>query len=142
MNTDAQGSKPIAGVICVQLRLTSWAVRVGCAIASLTLWQLAGYGQSVTASVPVGTLPLAVAANPITNKIYVANFSSDNVTVIDGATNTATTVNASGNEPVALAVNPLTNKIYVVNAASSTVTVIDGATNATTSIVVETAGNP
>jgi YVTN family beta-propeller protein len=78
----------------------------------------------------------------IPNKIYVANFSSDNVTVIDGATNTATTVNASGNEPMALAVNPLTNKIYVVNAASSTVTVIDGATNATTSIVVETAGNP
>jgi hypothetical protein len=99
MNTDAQSSKPVVGVICVQLRLASWAVRVGCAIAFLTLWPLAGYGQSVTASVPVGTSPLAVAANPVTNKIYVANFSTNNVTVIDGATNTTTNVDASGNWP-------------------------------------------
>ena len=30
--------------------------------------------------------------NPVTNKIYVANECSDNVTVIDGATNATTTV--------------------------------------------------
>ena len=39
---------------------------------------------------------------------------SSNVTVIDGATNHTTTVNA-GTHPQAVAVNPVTNKIYVAN---------------------------
>ena len=34
----------------------------------------------------------AVGVNPVTNKIYIANQSSDNVTVIDDASNTSTTV--------------------------------------------------
>ena len=36
--------------------------------------------------------------NPVTNKIYVANYGSNNVTVIDGATNSTTTV-AAGTDP-------------------------------------------
>ena len=40
-----------------------------------------------------------MAVNPVTNKIYVANYDSDNVTVIDGATNATTTV-AAGAQPV------------------------------------------
>ena len=50
----------------------------------------------------------------MTNKIYVANYDSDNVTVIDGATNATTTV-AVGTNPYAVAVNPVTNKVYVAN---------------------------
>ena len=42
---------------------------------------------------------MAVAVNPVTNKIYVANGSSDNVTVIDGATNATTMVYSSGDTP-------------------------------------------
>ena len=42
--------------------------------------------------------PCAVAVNPVTNKIYVANHGSNNVTVIDGATNDTTTV-AAGTIP-------------------------------------------
>jgi len=42
--------------------------------------------------VAVGTNPAAVAINPLTNTIYVANYGSANVTVIDGATNTTTTL--------------------------------------------------
>ena len=56
-----------------------------------------------------------------------ANTGSNNVTVIDGATNSTTIVSVgSGPEPVA--VNPVTNKIYVGNNASNSVTVIDGET--------------
>ena len=69
--------------------------------------------------------------NPVTNKIYVANFGNT-VTVIDGATNTTTTVHRY--VPDAVAVNPVTNKIYVANIGSSNVTVIDGATNTTTTV--------
>jgi YVTN family beta-propeller protein len=90
--------------------------------------------QTVTATVPIGTLPEAVAVNPVTNKIYIANEGSANVTVIDGATNATTTV-STGSHPVSVAVNPLTNKIYVANGTSASVTVIDGATNTVTATV-------
>ena len=60
-----------------------------------------------------------------------ANNGSNTVTVIDGATNSTTTVTV-GTEPVSVAVNPVTNKIYVANGNSANVTVIDGATNSTT----------
>ena len=76
-----------------------------------------------------------MAVNPVTNKIYVANTDSNNVTVIDGATNATTTV-AAGAHPCAVAVNPVTNKIYVANHGSNNVTVIDGATNDTTTVAV------
>ena len=54
--------------------------------------------QTATATITAGTAPYTVAVNPITNKIYVANQTSDDVTVIDGATNATTTV-AAGNGP-------------------------------------------
>ena len=59
----------------------------------------AGTSGMVLPPIPTGNLPTAVAVNPVTNKIYVANQYSDNVTVIDGATNATTTVPA-GTVPV------------------------------------------
>ena len=84
---------------------------------------------------PVGSSPIAVAVNPVTNKVYVANYGSNTVTVFDGATN-ATPAVTVGSNPVAVAVNPVTNKVYVANYGGTTVTVIDGATNATTTVTV------
>src|SRR5207253_1560647 len=89
-------------------------------------------GQRVTATVAAGAASRAVALNPATNKIYVANANSNNVTVIDGATNTTTTVTAG--IATTVAVNPVTNKIYVVNFTNNNVTVIDGVTNATSTV--------
>jgi hypothetical protein len=48
------------------------------------------------------------------------------MTVIDGATNSTTTVNV-GMDPRTVAVNLVTNKIYIVNLIGNNVTVIDGA---------------
>ncbi|MGA8222072.1 MAG: putative Ig domain-containing protein [Candidatus Acidiferrales bacterium] len=81
-----------------------------------------------------GDSALALAANPVTNKIYVAESRGNNVAMIDGASNTITTI-ATGNFPVAVAVNPVTNKIYAVNQTDGTVTVIDGASNTATSTI-------
>jgi len=95
--------------------------------------------QTVTASIPVVTSPVAVAINQATNKIYVTNSASKNVTVIDGSTNATTSVPV-GLAPIAVAVNPVTNKIYVANRGNAlmnirgNVTVIDGATNSTTTV--------
>jgi len=102
-----------------------------------------GASRSTTV-VPAGFVPVAVAVNETTNKIYVANIGrtyllerqgKGSVTVIDGATNaTATVIDPNAHGPCAIAVNPATNKIYVANDLSSNVTVIDGATNATTTV--------
>jgi YVTN family beta-propeller protein len=96
---------------------------------------LSAVGQMVIATVPVGVAPVVVAANTASNKIYVANFGNNTVTVIDGATNSTATVTV-GAVPIAVAVNPATNKIYVVNYDSGTVTVIDGATFSTSTVIV------
>jgi YVTN family beta-propeller protein len=99
--------------------------------------------QTLIGTVDTGGTPIAAAANRATNQIYVANYSGNNVTVIDGATDQTTTV-VAGINPYDVRVNPLTNKIYVSNfcgddstcQSNGTVTVIDGATLNTTTVNV------
>ncbi len=111
---------------------------LGAVLMTLFCWG----GQTILAdtvigNIPVGTGPSAVEVNPVTNKIYVVNEFSNNVTVIDGTNNTTTTVTV-GTNPSAVAINSVTNKIYVTNRNSNNVTVIDGANNTTTTIPVGT----
>jgi YVTN family beta-propeller protein len=108
------------------------ALLTGYVLAVWSFFPGAGQAQTVTATVTAGSIPAAVAANPVTNKIYVA---SGPITVIDGATNATTSLN-SGGFPVAVAVNPVTNKIYFADQASTPgrVIVIDGTTNSVTTI--------
>jgi YVTN family beta-propeller protein len=90
---------------------------------------------NATTTVSVGGAPTALGINPVTNKIYVANNGSNNITVIDGATNaTATLTDSTASQPTAVAVDVLTNQIYVANAGSATITVIDGTSNALTTV--------
>ena len=96
--------------------------------------------QFSTTTIAVGENPKAVAVNSVTNKIYVCNSGSNNVTVIDGATLATTTV-AVGTAPTDIAVNPVTNKIYVVNNGSGNLTVIDGVTNAAITVTDPNAVN-
>lgn len=60
---------------------------------------------------------------------YVANLSSNNVSVIDEKTNTVITTIAVGAHPKGVGVNPVTNRIYVANHGSNNVSVIDGFSN-------------
>jgi uncharacterized repeat protein (TIGR01451 family) len=105
-------------------------------IAFLWLACLTAGAQAVVATVNTGTRPYAAALNPVTNKIYIANIGSNDVTVIDGATNSTARIPV-GSNPGQLAVNPVTNKIYVVNGGSNNVTVIDGSNNSTTTVNTE-----
>ncbi|MDM8566354.1 beta-propeller fold lactonase family protein, partial [Candidatus Halobeggiatoa sp. HSG11] len=77
-------------------------------------------------TIDVNKEPTAVAINYLTNKIYVANNGSGNVTVIDGYNNNVIKIVRVGDHPGAIAINPQTNKIYVANNGSGNVTVIDG----------------
>ena len=96
---------------------------------------------NATAAVAAGgNRPCAVAVNPATDMIYVANYGSlyveGTVTAINGSTNATTTIGYVGMEPDAIAVNPVTDMIYVANYYSGTVTIINGVTNATSSVGV------
>src|SRR6202158_4430055 len=81
-----------------------------------------------TTSVFAGVHLWAIALNPVTNKIYLANAGSSNLAVIDRASNALTTVK-TGEIPCAVAVDSVANPVYAVNSASDNVTVIDGANN-------------
>jgi YVTN family beta-propeller protein len=128
----------------------------------------------VTATIPVGQLPLGVAVTPdgvhhspphlradrrgeepgragdATNKVYVANAGSNNVSVVDAATNKVIATIPVGLQPIGVAVSPVQRKrederergdgggrerepeggkVYVVNELSNSVSVIDAATN-------------
>lgn len=71
---------------------------------------------NATTSIVVGVGPYAIAVNPQTNKIYVADSrngsNTNDVTVIDGATNGTVDIPV-GMVPEPIAVNVATNKIYV-----------------------------
>ena len=76
------------------------------------------------------------SVNPITNRIYVANWRHNTVSVIDGNTNTKIASIPVDMIPHKLAINPNTNRIYVTEDDSlhkidenGTVLVIDGNTN-------------
>ena len=80
-------------------------------------------------TITVGSFPIGISINPITNIVYVANNHSDTVSVIDGKTNLIKDKIKVGDGPTGISVNPKTNMIYVTNYYSDTVSVIDGKTN-------------
>ena len=81
-------------------------------LLSLTVASPSAAAQAVIARVPAGVGPADSAVKSITNKTYVTNQFSGTITVIDGFTNGATSVNV-GSSPIGVAVNDVTNKIYV-----------------------------
>jgi YVTN family beta-propeller protein len=105
-------------------------------LATLVLAAGLARAQTVGPTISVGSAPAAIAVNPVTNKVYVANEASNNVTVIDGSTHLATSVTV-GTRPTWIAVNPETNKVYVSNfgngPALPSVMVLNGANDTVTS---------
>ncbi len=63
-----------------------------------------GTTNAVT-NLTVGTDPQAVAVNPLTNTIYVANYGDGTMSVINGTTSAVSSVTV-GTGPYAVAVNP------------------------------------
>lgn len=76
------------------------------------------------AGAPGMTMPSAL------NHIYVLNYSTNTISVIDGQTDSLIGNIIVGTGPFGIGVNTVTNRIYVVNFGSNSVSVIDGATQA------------
>jgi YVTN family beta-propeller protein len=85
--------------------------------------------QNFTVSIAVAGTPGAIAVDPVTGQIYVANAGSGSVSVIAGSTEAVVATIPVGTTPTAIAVDSLTNTIYVANSGSGNVSVINGATN-------------
>ncbi|MGO4435931.1 YncE family protein, partial [Paenarthrobacter sp. RAF9] len=88
-----------------------------------------GATRAVT-SVPVGANPGVLAVNPVTNKTYVG--WQNGVTVIDGATLTATALPLTGAQEIA--VNSTTGKVYVLGGGVIKVVGAGGVVTSTISI--------
>ena len=82
---------------------------------------------TVIATISVGQYPSFVAANATTNRIYVASNGSEDVSVIDGATDTLKdTVDIPA--PFGVAVNAAANRVYVAEHTGK-LAEIDGSTS-------------
>ena len=64
--------------------------------------------QWLETTIAAGSSPFALVYNTTNNKVYCANYGSNNVTVIDGATNDVITTIPVGDHPLGLVYN-LTN---------------------------------
>src|ERR1700730_6312957 len=94
-------------------------------IAAFALAGLLGSGQSLA------------------QNAYITNQGSNNVSVIDTATNTVIATIPVGSDPYAVAVSPDGSKVYVANVLSNNVSVIATATNtviATVTVGLQPAG--
>lgn len=92
-------------------------------------WREAHAQPVVIATIPSGGG--VIAANPTTNRIYVAQDPAASVARIDGATNTVISpaIPTSGFH-TGIAANPVTNRIYVSQQFAGQVRVVNGSTDA------------
>ena len=106
------------------IRSRAALLAVACSLA------LPAVAQTVLPRITVGTAPVAIAVNPVTSKVYVANSGSNNLSIIDGATRTVIGTLPTGANPRWVGVNPETNRILVpAFTPGSNVTVVNGATD-------------
>jgi YVTN family beta-propeller protein len=89
-------------------------------------------GTASVLSIPVGSSPEAVAADPSTGTAYVANAGSGTVSVISEATSAVTSTIGVGGWPDAIAADPNTGTVFVANESSDNVSVISEATGTVT----------
>ena len=111
----AEAGKHAWGMTLNEATHTLYVARMGMA----SVIAIHGAASSI---LPAGHTPCAIAVNPTTDAIYVANYADGTVSILDG--NNATI--AVGVRPQAVAVDPVRNLAYVANRMSNTVTVIDG----------------
>jgi YVTN family beta-propeller protein len=83
---------------------------------------------AITATIPVGANPDAVAVSPDGQHLYVANAASDAVAVINTATKHVTTSVSVAGGPSGIAVSPNCQHLYVARPGSDAASVIDTAT--------------
>lgn len=80
-------------------------------------------------NIQVGKSPIAIARNPSTHLLYVANHGSGTVSVIDGRSDRVTATIPVDSLPYSIAVDQQTNQIFVSSVYSDSLKIVDGVTN-------------
>lgn len=93
-----------------------------------------------TATVPTGDTPSALAVNPVSHRVYSANYFGGSVSVLDGVTDLPLSTISIGRNlqvPNAVVVNSVSspNRAYAANFWSSTLSVIDESSTTLTATV-------
>jgi YVTN family beta-propeller protein len=91
-------------------------VLVSCQIADQQVsaqQSLAKEAQNALPGIVVQSYPVSIAVNSKTDKIYVANYFSNTISVIDGKTNIIIGNITTGAAPQKVVVSPVLNRIYV-----------------------------
>ncbi len=86
-------------------------------------------GFSVVATIPVGSSPHGIIYDQINGYLYVANYASGSVSVINPTTNSVVATINTGYNVWTLAYDPTNNRIYAGNDLVNIVTIIDPNTN-------------
>jgi YVTN family beta-propeller protein len=84
-----------------------------------------GETDAVVATTAVGSHPYSIAVNSVTGKAYISHSFSDQLTILDCASNAVTHLNAGSSDLIA--VDSSTNIVYLLGYESSTLKVFDGA---------------
>lgn len=116
------------------------------AIAAFLLLSLVGIGYSSDvpiATVPVGDAPVAVAVNPVSHAVYVANYYGNTVSIIDGVSDSVVataTMPADFSVPISIVVDSLQSpaKAFVANFWAACVAVIDESAPEAPSVSIDT----
>lgn len=87
------------------------------------------YPDTVVATITVGTRPRALVWDAVGGKLFVANYASSTVSVVDGATNGLIGTVNTGPYPYALCLDSIDRRVYVANSGGNSVTVIDAVTH-------------
>ena len=90
---------------------------------------------TVSATIPVGSDPIAVAVSPDGSTAYIVNMGSDDVSVISTASNIVTATVPVGARPFGVAVSPDGRTAYVTDFLSDDVSVIGTATGTVTATI-------
>lgn len=84
---------------------------------------------TISGSFATTASPFGIAASPDGTKVYVANFYSNNVSVINASNNEIETTISVGDKPDGVAISPDSSTVYVTNSLDNTVSVINAQTN-------------
>jgi YVTN family beta-propeller protein len=83
----------------------------------------------VDRELPVGRNPVAVAASPTRNEVYVVNSGAEgapgSISVIDAENNTVAAIIPVHRQPVSIDLDPTGERAYVANSGSNTISVLD-----------------
>lgn len=130
------GGAAVAGAFAGAMAtdLTSGHVYVANPPSSVAV--LVGANLTPLATIPLDHMPVALAANPATGRVYVATrdidngHSRDEVVVLDDASGSVLATIPIGAGPLRVAVDPAANLVYVADNGGDTVTLLSGADNA------------